>query len=419
MKILIVGGGGREHTIGWKLHKEGNTRIYACPGNGGLEEIGECHKIKDTDIDAILEFAKNEKIDLTVVGPEKPLSLGIVDIFEKNKLKIFGPSKKASILESSKCFAKEFMKKYGIPTAEFFLSDNLSESIKFIENKKPPYVIKFDGLAAGKGVKVINSFEEGKNYLIDIFENNIFNSDSPKVVIEEYLSGVEISYFIFTDGKDYNPTVPAQDYKRIFEGDKGPNTGGMGSYSTPLFFNDDLKEKIEKEIVERTLKGLEREGIDYRGVLYFGLMVTKKGVFVLEYNVRFGDPETQVILPRMKTSLIELIESVIEGDLRKVNVEWSDDKAICVILASRGYPLKYETGKEITGIDKVKDVILFHAGTKRVNGKLLTSGGRVIGIVGIDRNIEKAREKVYKAAELIEFEGKYYRKDIPRLNLQI
>ncbi|HDD64937.1 MAG TPA: phosphoribosylamine--glycine ligase [Firmicutes bacterium] len=419
MKILIVGGGGREHTIGWKLHKEGNTRIYACPGNGGLEEIGECHKIKDTDIDAILEFAKNEKIDLTVVGPEKPLSLGIVDIFEKNKLKIFGPSKKASILESSKCFAKEFMKKYGIPTAEFFLSDNLSESIKFIENKKPPYVIKFDGLAAGKGVKVINSFEEGKNYLIDIFENNIFNSDSPKVVIEEYLSGVEISYFIFTDGKDYIPTVPAQDYKRIFEGDKGPNTGGMGSYSTPLFFNDDLNEKIEKEIVERTLKGLEREGIDYRGVLYFGLMVTKKGVFVLEYNVRFGDPETQVILPRMKTSLIELIESVIEGDLRKVKVEWSDDKAICVILASRGYPLKYETGKEITGIDKVKDVILFHAGTKRVNGKLLTSGGRVIGIVGIDRNIEKAREKVYKAAELIEFEGKYYRKDIPRLNLQI
>ncbi len=303
------------------------------------------------------------------------------------------------------------MKKYNIPTADFQITDSFEESVKIIEKRKLPYVIKFDGLAAGKGVRVIENYQEGKNYLEEIFIKKIFKGET-KVVIEDCLVGKELSYLIFTDTNTYIPMVPAKDYKRVFDDDKGPNTGGMGCYSPPNYFNEELEQEIKKKIVEPTLKGFERENIDYRGVLYFGLMITNQGPYVLEYNVRFGDPETQVILPRMESDLVEVCESVIEGSLNKINIKWKEEKSLCVILASKGYPGEYEKGKEIKNLDKVEDVVLFHAGTKLENGKILTDGGRVLGVCGIDKDIEKLRGKVYKAVQTIDFEGKHYRKDI-------
>ncbi|MFN4227802.1 MAG: phosphoribosylamine--glycine ligase [Candidatus Ratteibacteria bacterium] len=412
MRILIIGSGGREHAICWKIKSYSeNYEIFAIPGNGGIALMGECIKKDLGNFDEIFKFVKEKRIDLIIVGPENPLSEGIVDFFVEKGIKIFGPTKKAALLESSKCFAKEFMKKYNIPTADFEISDSFEKSIKIIEKRKVPYVIKFDGLAAGKGVRVIEGKEEGKNYLEEIFIKKIFKGEK-KVVIEDCLVGKELSYLIFTDTNTYIPMVPAKDYKRVFDNDKGPNTGGMGCYSPPYYFNEELENEIKKKIVEPTLKGLEKENIDYRGVLYFGLMITNKGPYVLEYNVRFGDPETQVILPRMEGDLVEVVESIIEGNLNKIGIKWKEEKSLCVILASKGYPGEYEKGKEIKNIDRVKDVILFHAGTKIENGKILTDGGRVLGICSIDINFEKLREKVYKAAKTIDFEGKHYRKDI-------
>ncbi|MCM8785528.1 MAG: phosphoribosylamine--glycine ligase [Candidatus Omnitrophica bacterium] len=412
MKILTIGGGGREHAICWKIKSYSeNYKIYAIPGNGGISLIGECIKRDLGNFDEILNVVREKKIDLIIVGPENPLSDGIVDYFKVKGYKIFGPNKKGAILESSKCFAKDFMKKYKIPTADFEISASFEESIKIIEKRKIPYVIKFDGLAAGKGVRVIENYQEGKNYLEEIFIKKIFKGKE-KVVIEDCLFGKELSYLIFTDTNTYIPMVPAKDYKRVFDGDTGPNTGGMGCYSPPFYFNEKLEEEIKKKIVEPTLKGLEKENIDYRGVLYFGLMITEKGPHVLEYNVRFGDPETQVILPRLEGDLIEIIESTIEGGLDKIKIKWKEEKSLCVICASKGYPGEYEKGKEIKNIAKVKDVILFHSGTKLENGRILTDGGRVLGITGIDKDFENLREKVYKAVKIIDFEGKHYRKDI-------
>lgn len=412
MRILVIGSGGREHAIAWKIKSfSKNYEIFSIPGNGGISLIGECLKKDIGNFDEIFEVVKEKKIEIIIVGPENPLADGIVDFFKLKGFKIFGPDKKGAILESSKCFAKEFMEKYKIPTADYQIASSFDEGIKIIEKRVIPYVIKYDGLAAGKGVRIIDSFKEGEKYLIEIFEKRIFKGE-PKVVIEDCLFGRELSYLIFTDTKTYIPMVPAKDYKRVFDGDTGPNTGGMGCYSSPVYFNNEIEEEIKKRIVEPTLKGFKSENIDYRGVLYFGLMITEKGPYVLEYNVRFGDPETQVILPRMEGDLVEVIESIIEGNLNKIKIKWKEEKSLCVILASKGYPGEYEKDKEISGIDKVKDVILFHAGTKIKDGKILTDGGRVIGITGIDKNMEKLREKVYKAAETIEFEGKHYRKDI-------
>ena len=412
MKILIIGGGGREHAICWKIKSYSKDyEIFAIPGNGGIAQIGQCVKKDSSNFNEILEISEENKIDLIIVGPENPLSEGIVDFFESKGYKIFGPTKKAALFESSKCFAKEFMKKYNIPTADFQITDSFEESIKIIEKRKLPYVIKFDGLAAGKGVRVIEKHQEGKSYLEEIFIKKVFKGET-KVVIEDCLVGKELSYLIFTDTNTYIPMVPAKDYKRVFDDDKGPNTGGMGCYSPPNYFNEELEQEIKKKIVEPTLKGFERENIDYRGVLYFGLMITNQGPYVLEYNVRFGDPETQVILPRMESDLVEVCESVIEGSLNKINIKWKEEKSLCVILASKGYPGEYEKGKEIKNLDKVEDVVLFHAGTKLENGKILTDGGRVLGVCGIDKDIEKLRGKVYKAVQTIDFEGKHYRKDI-------
>jgi len=412
MKILVIGSGGREHAICWKIKQSNkNYYIFSIPGNGGISLTGECIKQDIHNFDKILNVVKEKNIDIIIVGPENPLAEGIVNFFKEKGIKIFGPDKKGAILESSKCFAKDFMKKYGIPTANYEIGETYEESRKILEGRKYPCVIKYDGLAAGKGVKIVENFEEGERYIEEIFIKKIFKGE-PKVVIEDCLSGKELSYLIFTDTESYISMVPAKDYKRVFDGDKGPNTGGMGCYSPPFYFNEKLDEEIKKKIVEPTLKGIQKENIDYRGVLYFGLMITEKGPYVLEYNVRFGDPETQVIMPRLENDLIEIIESIIERDLKKIKIKWKEEKSLCVILASKGYPGEYEKGKEIKGIDKVKDVILFHSGTKIENGKIYTDGGRVLGITGLDKNMIKLREKVYKAAETIDFEGKHYRKDI-------
>ena len=412
MKVLIIGSGGREHAISWKIKQKQDIELFALPGNGGICEIGECIEENYEDIEKVIKVAEEKKIDFTVVGPENPLAYGIVDLFKKKNMKIFGPVKKGATLESSKCYAKEFMKKYSVPTADFQIAESYEEAKRIIEKRTSPYVIKYDGLAAGKGVRVIDSFEEGLKYLKEIFIDNIFKGENIKVVIENCLAGKELSYLIFTDTFTYIPMVPAKDYKRVFDGDKGLNTGGMGCYSPPHFFNEEIEERIKKEIVEPTIDGLRKENIVYRGVLYFGLMLTDSGIYVLEYNVRFGDPETQVILPRMETDLIEVMEGVSEGQLNKIDIKWSDEKCVCVILASGGYPGKYEKGKEIKYLDRVEDVMIFHAGTKKEGDKFYTNGGRVLGITGLASTTDEAREKVYKAVNVIDFEGKHYRKDI-------
>jgi len=415
MKVLIIGGGGREHAICWKIKTYSeNYEIFSIPGNGGISLIGKCIKKDIGNFEEVMEVVKENKIDIIIVGPENPLSDGIVDFFKNKGIKIFGPEKKGAILESSKCFAKEFMKKYEVPTADYEIGESFEESIKILEKRSYPCVIKYDGLAAGKGVRIVENFNEGKSYIEEIFNKKIFKG-KPGVVIEDCLYGKELSYLIFTDTETYIPMVPAKDYKRVFDGDRGPNTGGMGCYSPPIYFNEELEREIKIKIVEPTIKGIQKENIDYRGVLYFGLMITEKGPYVLEYNVRFGDPETQVILPRLENDLIEIVESIIERELKRVKIKWKEEKSLCVILASKGYPGEYEKGKEIKGIDKVKkvkDVIIFHSGTKIENGKIYTDGGRVLGITGIDKDMVKLREKVYKAVETIDFEGKHYRKDI-------
>ena len=415
MKIMVIGSGGREHTLVWKIKKDNpETKLFAVPGNGGIADLAECISGGSGKPEYILDIAIKNKIGLTVVGPEVPLSEGISDVFIQNGLKIFGPVKKAAELEASKSFAKEFMKRHSIPTADFEVVENFDESIRALRKKSFPCVIKYDGLAAGKGVMVAKAFDEGMDFLKKIYTDRIFGNKNNKVVIEDCLEGKEISYLIFTDTIDFIPMVPAKDYKRVFDNDKGPNTGGMGCYSPPSLFNSILEEQIQKKIVIPTLTGLQKEGIDYRGVLYFGLMITQKGPYVLEYNVRFGDPETQVILPRLESNLLEIMEAVIEKSLRKCSIRWSNKKSLCVILASAGYPGKYETGKEIKGIEETKnlDIILFHAGTKKEKGKIITAGGRVLAITAKGNTFEEIRDKVYKAADTIEFEGKHYRKDI-------
>lgn len=415
MKVMVIGSGGREHAIAWKIKKDNpETKLFALPGNGGICDIAECIPLHFNQPVEIVDASIKNNIDLTVVGPEAPLADGISDIFRKKGLKIFGPEKKGALLEASKSFAKEFMKKYKIPTANFNVVDSYNEGIHLLEKSKFPCVLKYDGLAAGKGVLVAENFNEALDFLKKIYIDRVFGEKSNKVIIEDCLKGQEMSYLIFTDTLNFLTMVPAKDYKRAFDNDRGPNTGGMGCYSPPFFFNSELEYRIKTEIVLPTLKGLEKENIDYRGVLYFGLMITQNGPYVLEYNVRFGDPETQVILPRLESNLLEIIEAVTEQSLRKCTIKWSERKSLCVILASSGYPGKYETGKEIKGIEEIKnsDVIIFHAGTKRQNGKILTAGGRVLAITATGDNFTEIREKVYKATEIIDFEGKHYRKDI-------
>jgi phosphoribosylamine--glycine ligase len=414
MKILVLGSGGREHAICWKIASElKGGRLYACPGNAGIAEIADVVDVRPNDYDGIASFALNERIDITVVGPEAPLAAGIADIFQRKSLKIFGPGKNAARLESSKAWAKEFMMESGIPTGLFYTASDFNEAKKKVESSSYPLVLKYDGLAAGKGVFIARSLSEAIKFVEDVFEKNIFHAEKPRLVIEEFLSGREMSYLILTDGIDFIPLAPARDYKRVFDGDEGPNTGGMGCYSPVPSFTPKLEKLLQEKIVRPTLNGLQKKGIQYCGILYFGIIMTADGPKVLEYNVRFGDPETEVILPRLKSNLIELMEAAISGEVGKIDAVWSKKTAVDVVLASGGYPGQYETGKLITGLDKVSaDILIFHSGTRKSEQGIHTAGGRVLNVVATGQTFTGARKKAYDALAKISFESMHYRKDI-------
>ncbi|ADD01878.1 phosphoribosylamine/glycine ligase [Thermoanaerobacter italicus Ab9] len=417
MKVLVIGGGGREHAIVHKLSQSSKVdKIYCAPGNAGIGLLAECVDIKVGDIERLKEFAIKNNIDLTVVGPEMPLVQGIVDEFEKARLKIFGPNKSAAAIEGSKYFTKQLLSKYNIPTGRFRAFDKYQEALKFLKEAWYPVVMKADGLAQGKGVFIVKDFIEAKEVLDLMMKKRIFGASGDIVIIEEMLFGKEASVFAFTDGENILPMVSAMDYKKVYEGDKGPNTGGMGSIAP----NPYLKEKTLKEVMDSILKpvvkALQKEGIVYKGVLYAGLMLTEEGPKVLEFNARFGDPETQVVLPLLKTDLIDIMEATIEGKLDKIQIEWENKKAVCVVAVSNGYPGEYQIGFEITGLEKVKEAFVYHAGTALKDGKITTSGGRVLAVTTIGDSYEEAREKVYKEIEKIRFDGMYYRKDIALLS---
>lgn len=425
MRILVIGSGGREHTLVWKISQSKLVdKIFCVPGNGGISQLAECIDIKSEDIDKLLDFARKEKIDLTVVGPEASLSLGIVDEFSKYKLKIFGPNRAAAQLEASKVFAKQLMAKYNVPTANFQIFDNPDAAKKYIDKINAPCVVKADGLASGKGVVVAKTPEEAKQAVSSMMQEKIFGDAANKVIIEEYLNGQEASILVITDSQEVIALASSQDHKRIFDQDKGPNTGGMGAYSPAPVVTPQLFKDILEKIVYRTIDGLAKEGVDYRGVLYAGIMITEQGPKTLEFNVRFGDPETQAILPRLKSDLAEVMLVASEGKLSHLRaLEWDNRACVCVVCAAGGYPGEYEKGKEISGLDKVmqmQDVVVFHAGTKKVAShtpqatRLVTNGGRVLGVTGLGNTIKGAIDRTYQAVEKIHFDGMHYRRDIGR-----
>ena len=416
MKVLVIGSGGREHTLVWKMTQSPKiSQIYCAPGNAGISKLAQCVNIDADSIEKLADFAQKEKIDLTVVGPELPLSRGIVNEFNKLGLRIFGPDKEAAEIESSKVFSKYLLKKYHIPTANYEVFQSIKKALDYIQQQTFPLVIKADGLAAGKGVFIIENLVEARDALNALMEEKKFGEAGRQVIIEEFLEGEEVSILAFCDGKMVIPMVSSQDHKKIFDNDLGPNTGGMGAYSPVPFYPDEFEKRVLEEILKPTIKGLQREGKEYKGVLYAGLILTREGPKVLEFNARFGDPETQVILPRLKTDLIDILNAVIDSTLHKVNIEWEDNAAVCVVVASGGYPGKYLKGKVISGLErleKMKNIIAFHAGTKFQDNQVITSGGRVLGITAWDETIFKAKEKAYKAVKEIYFEDMYYRKDI-------
>ncbi|MFH1202512.1 MAG: phosphoribosylamine--glycine ligase [Candidatus Omnitrophota bacterium] len=416
MKILVIGSGGREHALVWKIAQSKLVdKIFCAPGNGGISALAECLDIKAEDTHALMAFARKEKIDLIVVGPEAPLASGIVDEFASNKIKIFGPNKRAAQLEASKVFAKEIMAKYAVPTADFKVFDKAQEAKEYIDTVGVPCVVKADGLAQGKGVFVAKTTEEAKQAIFSMMEERIFGDAADKIIVEECLEGPEASILAVTDGKSILPLASSQDHKRVFDNDQGPNTGGMGAYSPAPVVSEALFKEILDTVIQRTINGLINEGILYQGVLYAGIMITKNGPKVLEFNVRFGDPETQAILPRLNSDLVEVMLDTIDGKLNKIKLDWSRQACVCVVCASGGYPGDYEKGKEISGLEetkKMKDVEVFHAGTKKSSGKYFTNGGRVLGVTGLGNTVKEAIDKTYQAAEKIHFEGMHYRKDI-------
>jgi phosphoribosylamine---glycine ligase len=419
MRILVIGSGGREHALVWKIAQSKLCdKLFCAPGNGGISQVAECIDIKADDVESLLKFARKEKIDLTVVGPERALALGIVDEFTKAKLKIFGPAKSAANLEASKVFSKELMAKYKVPTAKFRIFDNPDAAKKYIENSGAPCVVKADGLAAGKGVVVAKTVDEAKAAVTAMMQDKIFGDAAQKIIIEECLIGQEASILVITDSKEVLALASAQDHKRIFDHDQGANTGGMGAYSPAPIVTADILKEVMNKIIYRTIDGLAKEGIEYRGVLYAGIMLTKEGPQALEFNVRFGDPETQAILPRLKTDLVEVMLATSAGKLSKIGrLDWDKRACVCVVCAAGGYPGNYEKDKEVFGLDeagKMKEVVIFHAGTKKVGDKILTSGGRVLGVTGLGSTIKEAITRAYQAVGKIKFEGIHYRKDIGR-----
>jgi len=416
MKILVVGGGGREHAIVKKLaQSKKNPKIYVAPGNAGTEEIATNVAISVMDFDALVNFAKKEKIDLTVVGMDDPLVGGIVDRFEAEGLRVFGPRKNAAILEGSKAFSKDLMKKYGIPTAAYENFNDPQKAIKYLETAKYPIVLKADGLALGKGVLICKTFEEAKSGIEELMIDKSFGDAGNTIVIEEFLQGREVSVLSFVDGTHYALMTSAQDHKRAKDGDEGLNTGGMGTFSPSPFYTEEVDRYCKEHIYQKTVDAMRAEGREFKGIIFYGLMLTKSGVKVLEYNARFGDPETQVVLPRMENDIIDVFEACIDGCLDKIDLKFEKNAAVCVVLASDGYPLKYEKGKKITGLENFEgktDIFAFHAGTKKVNGDVVTNGGRVLGITATAPTLKEARDKAYEATKLVEFENKYMRNDI-------
>lgn len=421
MRVLVVGSGGREHAICWKLAQSPKvSKLYCAPGNGGIEAIAECLPLNAEDIQGICATAKERHIDLVVVGPEVPLAMGMVDALADCGIRAFGPNKKCAQLEASKSFTKSFLMRHNIPTAGYREFTNKEELQNAVGIYGFPMVLKADGLAAGKGVVIAETAEEAGRAIEDMMGDRIFGTAGDKVVVEEYLSGIEASMLCFVDEDTIVPMESAQDYKRIFDHDLGPNTGGMGSYSPSLVFSQELSDRINEEILVPTLKGFQEDGLDFKGVLFVGLMITDKGPKVIEFNNRFGDPETQAILPRMETDLMDIFLAVTVNKLKDIEIKWSENKSICVVLAAGGYPGHYEKGKKITGLDAVDDdVMIFHAGTTKQGDttedgapEILTNGGRVLGVALTADTMEECRKRVFENVERIHFEGMQYRKDI-------
>lgn len=416
MKVLVVGSGGREHAIVWKLSQSQRIdKIYCAPGNGGISEYAECLPIGVLDTEGIIKACKDKNIELVVVAPDDPLANGMVNELERAGIRAFGPTQEAALIESSKSFSKNLMKKYNIPTAEFEIFDDMNTALNYIENQKYPLVVKADGLALGKGVIICENKDEAQNAIINIMDQKQFGEAGNTIVIEEFLTGPEISILAFTDGNTIVPMVSSQDHKRALDGDKGLNTGGMGAFSPSQFYTEDMAEFCMDNIFLPTIDAMNKEGRSFKGVLYFGLIITQAGPKVLEYNARFGDPETQVVLPRLNSDLIDIMDAVIDGQLHKLNIQWDDSACICVIMASGGYPQDYQKGFRITGLETIKDkegIFVFHAGTKKVGNEYYTNGGRVLGITTMGENLNEARDKAYKQISAIHFDGAYYRSDI-------
>jgi phosphoribosylamine---glycine ligase len=414
MKVLVVGGGGREHAIVWKLSQSPKIKkLYCAPGNPGIAKLAECVSIAVSQIEKLADFAKNEQIDLTFVGPEEPLSLGIVNYFKEQGLAVYGPSKEAAMIEGSKAFAKELMIKYQIPTAKYAAFTNYEEALAYVRSEGAPIVIKADGLAAGKGVVVASSLEEAEDALKSMMKDVTFGSAGVRVVIEEFLEGEEMTLLAFVNGSTVKPMVPSQDHKPVYDGDKGPNTGGMGTYAPLSHIDSSIVERVIRDIVQPTAKAMVAEGVPYKGILYTGLMLTKEGPKVIEYNARFGDPETQVVLPLLETDLVEIVTASLTGELENIEVKWKDQAAVCVIMSSAGYPGPYEKGEVIDGLDQVvHPTMVFHAGTTEMDGEIITSGGRVLGVTAVGETLKEARELAYQSVEKVSFNGAHYRTDI-------
>lgn len=417
MKILIVGGGGREHAIAWKLAKSPKVeKMYCAPGNAGIAEVAECVNIGVMEFDKLVAFAKEHEIDLTVVAPDDPLAAGAVDAFEAAGLRAFGPRANAAILEGSKAFSKDLMKKYGIPTAAYETFNDPEKALAYLETAKMPIVLKADGLALGKGVLICKDLEEAKAGVKTLMMDKQFGSAGDEIVIEEFMTGREVSVLSFVDGKTIRIMTSAQDHKRAKDGDQGLNTGGMGTFSPSPFYTPEVDAFCKEHIYQKTVDAMKAEGREFKGIIFFGLMLTADGPKVLEYNARFGDPETQVVLPRMKNDLVDLFEACIDGTLDQIDLEFEDNAAVCVVLASAGYPEHYEKGFEIRGLENFKDkegYYVFHAGSKfDEQGRVVTNGGRVLGVTATGTNLKEARANAYKATEWIDFDNKYMRHDI-------
>ncbi|WP_447968852.1 phosphoribosylamine--glycine ligase [Nitrospira sp. M1] len=416
MKILVIGNGGREHTLVWKLAQSPRvSALYCAPGNAGIRQLATCVPIKADDLAGLKSFAQEKEIDLTVVGPELPLSLGIADEFRKARLRIFGPTRNAACIESSKSFAKDLLLRCHVPTPKAKTFDQLDQALQYIDGHSVPLVVKADGLAQGKGVVIARTKEEANDAVTKMLEQRQFGEAGLRVMIEEFLEGEELTLMAFVDGRTVIPMIAAQDHKHVGEGDTGPNTGGMGAYAPAPIATDALRQRIVRDILNPVVEGLSRVGSPYYGVLYAGLMIHRGEPYVLEFNARFGDPETQVVLPLLKTDLVDVLEAVVEHRLDQIPIEWHDDAAVCVVLASYGYPGPYQTGLPISGLSALNhanDLVAFHAGTATQGNDVVTNGGRVLGVTAVGPNLQSARNRVYEAVNLITFDGQYHRRDI-------